>query len=213
VIVGAPNAGKSTLFNALAGEDRVLVSEVPGTTRDAVSEIVEIGGERVRLVDTAGLCETEEPVERLGVEAALRAAGAADLLLFARDPGPANSTPEILLPEGVPLLSVATKADLGGEADGLRVSAKTGEGLEELRREIAARLAGGVEVGAFGCLPRQRDALLRAAKALDGLGPGTPAELAAAGARAALHALGEITGETATEELLERIFSAFCIGK
>jgi tRNA modification GTPase len=214
VIVGAPNAGKSTLFNALVGEDRVLVTEHPGTTRDAVAETIEIAGERVRLVDTAGLRETAEAVERLGVEVARGAAAGADLLLLAREPG-GDRLAGIGLPEGVPLLVVSTKADLGGETiDGaVRVSGKTGEGLESLRQEIATRLAGGEEAGAFGALPRQREALFRAAAALDGLGPLVPAELAAACVRRALDALGEITGETATEELLDRIFSTFCIGK
>jgi tRNA modification GTPase len=214
VIVGPPNAGKSTLFNALVGEDRVLVTEVPGTTRDAVSEIVEIGGERVRLFDTAGLRETDERVERLGVEAARRAAAAADLLLFAREDGESGSA-EAALSESVPVLEVETKADLWDRAagPGLRVSAKTGAGLAELRWEIGRRLSGGEEAGAFGSLPRQREALLRAAAALEGLGQHTPGELAAAGARAALQALGEITGETATEELLDRIFATFCLGK
>ncbi|MHB8799089.1 MAG: tRNA modification GTPase [Thermoanaerobaculia bacterium] len=214
VLVGVPNAGKSTLFNALVGEDRALVTETPGTTRDAVSEVVEIGGERVRLVDTAGLRRTEELVERLGVEAARRAAASADLLLLAcapdAPPGEAGG-----LPAGVPVLRVATKADLGAAVDegALPVSARTGRGLDALREEISGRLRAGSEAGAWGALPRQGDALRRAAEALGPLSEELPGELAAAGVRAALHALGEITGETATEELLERIFERFCVGK
>ena len=214
VIAGPPNAGKSTLFNALLGEDRALVTEVPGTTRDAVSELVEICGERVRLVDTAGLREAGDPVEKLGVEAARRAVAGADLVLVTREPG-AGAETGLDLPSGVAPLLVGTKADLGpaGGAGGLRVSARTGAGLEELRREIGRRLGAGGEGGSFTGLPRQGEALRRAAVALDGLGPATPGELAAAGARAALHALGEITGETATEDLLDRVFSTFCVGK
>ena len=214
VLVGAPNAGKSTLFNALVGEDRALVTETPGTTRDAVSEVVEIGSERVRLVDTAGLREAEELVERLGVETARRAAGGADLLLLACAPDAPGYEAEGL-PEGVPVLRVATKADLGGAgAEGaLAVSARTGRGLDELRREIAGRLGAEPEPGAWGALPRQGEAVRRAAEALQALSAGLPGELAAARVRAALHALGEITGETATEELLERIFERFCVGK
>jgi tRNA modification GTPase len=214
VIVGAPNAGKSTLFNALLGEDRVLVTEVAGTTRDAVAEVVEIAGERVRLVDTAGLRETAERLEQLGVEATVRAAAGADLLLLAREVGGAGPGPDGL-PDGVPVLVLGTKADLSGSVrDGeLRVSARTGEGLPALRREIGLRLARGGEAGVFGALPRQREALLRAAGALAGLAPCDPAEMVAAAVRAGLHALGEITGETATDELLDRIFSAFCVGK
>ncbi len=214
VIVGAPNAGKSTLFNALVGEDRALVTAVPGTTRDAVAEVVEICGERVRLVDTAGLRESEETVERLGVDAARRAAAGADLLLLAREPA-ARRHDGVELPSGVPVLVVGTKADLDAEEDdgSLRVCAKRGEGLEALRREIGARLFSGVETGAFGGMPRQKDALRRAAAALDGIGAAARAEHAAAAVREALNALGEITGETATEELLDRIFSTFCVGK
>ncbi len=214
VLVGAPNAGKSTLFNALVGEDRAIVTETPGTTRDAVSEVVEIGGERVRLVDTAGLRPSDEPVERLGVETARRAAGRADLLLLACAPD-APGLGEGELPAGVPVLHVATKADLGapGEEAALPVSARTGRGLDALRREISLRLGAGPEAGAWGALPRQGEALRRAAEALEPLTEELPGELAAARLRAALHALGEITGETATEELLERIFERFCVGK
>ena len=214
VIVGAPNAGKSTLFNALLGEDRALVTEVPGTTRDAVAEVAEVGGEQVRLVDTAGLRETTERLERLGVEAAGRAAVDADLLVVAREAGGAAPSPG-WLPEGVPVLLLATKGDLPGELrDGeLRVSARTGEGMAALRREIQLRLAACRGLGEFGALPRQREALLRAAGALDGIGPDSPGEVAAAAVRRGLSAVGEITGETATEELLDGIFSTFCVGK
>ncbi|MBK9968516.1 MAG: 50S ribosome-binding GTPase [Holophagales bacterium] len=214
VIVGAPNAGKSTLFNALLGEDRALVTDVAGTTRDAVAEFFEVGGERVRLVDTAGLRKTTELVERLGVEAAGRAAAGADLLLSVRDGCGERPSPEDL-PAGVPMLLLATKADLPGRIrEGeLRVSARTGEGLSALREEIGVRLRSVEGSGEFVALPRQREALGRAAAALDGIGPRTPGEVAAAGIRESLQALGEITGETATEELLDRIFSTFCVGK
>ena len=214
VIVGAPNAGKSTLFNALLGEDRALVSELAGTTRDAVAEVFEVGGERVRLVDTAGLRETTERLEGLGVEAAGRAAAGADLLLVAREAGGEAPRPGTL-PAGVPVLGLVTKADLPGESrEGeQRVSARTGEGMAALRREIGTRLASCQGAGEFGALPRQREALLGAAAALDGIGPEVPAEIAAGSVRASLVLLGEITGETATEELLDRIFATFCVGK
>lgn len=214
VLVGAPNAGKSTLFNALVGEDRALVTAAPGTTRDAVSEVVEIGGERVRLIDTAGLRPAQEMVERLGVEAARRAAASADLLVLASAPDAPLGGDETL-PGGVPVLRVATKADLGA-ADGegaLPVSARTGRGLDALRKEIAERLGASGETGGWGALPRQGEALRRAAEALGPLSGELPGELAAVGVRAALQALGEITGETATEELLDRIFERFCVGK
>ncbi len=212
VIVGPPNAGKSTLFNALVGEDRVLVTEHPGTTRDAVAEECVVGGERVRLVDTAGLRESAEPVERLGVEAARRAAAGADLLLVVEEAGGGRLA---AAPEGTGVVAVATKVDLGGAVPkgACGVSARTGAGLDSLREEIGRQLSAGGETGCWGALPRQREALLRAAAALDGVDEGTSGELAAAAAREALHALGEVTGETATEELLDRVFSSFCVGK
>ncbi|HYN44305.1 MAG TPA: GTPase, partial [Thermoanaerobaculia bacterium] len=154
-IVGAPNAGKSTLFNALLGEDRALVTEVAGTTRDAVAEVFEVEGERVRLVDTAGLRETTERLERLGVEAAGRAAAGADLLLVVREAGGEAPLPGSL-PEGVPVLVLATKGDLPGESrEGeLRVSARTGDGMAALRREIGTRLASSAGADGFDALPR-----------------------------------------------------------
>lgn len=214
VLVGVPNAGKSTLFNALLGEDRALVTEHPGTTRDAVAEECLLLGERIRLVDTAGLRDPGDPIERLGVEAARRAAAGADLLLVTVEPGGA-APPDGSAGGDERCLLVATKADLGAEgpAGALAVSGRTGAGLDALRTAIAARLAGSGETGAYGDLPRQREALLRAAALLDEVEAGTPAELAAVAVRGALHALGEITGETATEELLDRVFSAFCVGK
>jgi tRNA modification GTPase len=214
VLVGPPNVGKSTLFNALVGEDRALVTEVPGTTRDAVSEVVEVEGERVRFVDTAGLRPGGDRLERLGGAVALRAAAEADLLLVARD-GAGDELDEGGLPPATARLRLRTKADLGGAArtGELVVSARSGEGLPALRREIVARLGLEAEAGTLAVLPRQREALGRAARELEDVAPGDPAELAAARARGALAALGEITGETATEELLDRVFASFCVGK
>jgi hypothetical protein len=215
VILGAPNAGKSTLFNALLGEDRVLVTELPGTTRDAVAEVVELGGERVRLVDTAGVRETAERVERLGVEAALRAAEGADLVLLAREPGGPGLEGGALA-EGVPLLEdrdeggsrrwgpgVGGCGSARGPGKGWsRSGARSRRGSRpEERRASSARFPASAR---RSCAPRRRS---RAS------GPECRAEIAAGAVRGALHALGEITGETATEELLDRIFSTFCVGK
>ena len=136
----------------------------------------------------------------------------ADLLLVVEEAGGGRLA---AAPEGTGVVAVATKVDLGGAVPkgACGVSARTGAGLDSLREEIGRQLSAGGETGCWGALPRQREALLRAAAALDGVDEGTSGELAAAAAREALHALGEVTGETATEELLDRVFSSFCVGK
>ncbi|MCM3875504.1 MAG: 50S ribosome-binding GTPase, partial [Thermoanaerobaculia bacterium] len=262
-ILGRPNAGKSTLFNALVGRDRAIVTAVPGTTRDAIAESCEIGGETVTLLDTAGLRATQDEVEKIGVAVAERAGEGADLVLYAIDSarGMSEEDENLLRKERGETLVVGTKLDLaderaaatpgthqGGVAHAapstvaalappafpfkenlssslsslpsidLSVSALTGAGLEELRAAIAVRL-GLVEAdGELLVLERHREALasagalLREAAELARRVPGEP-ELVAARVREALAALGAITGETATEELLDRIFAAFCVGK
>jgi len=257
-ILGRPNAGKSTLFNALVGRDRAIVTAVPGTTRDAISESCELGGETVTLLDTAGLRSTEDEVEKIGVAVAERAGEKADLVLYVVDASrEASEEDEDLLRRGrgEGRLIVGTKADLVATAlpascapdahvapaasdvttppefpfkenssspspssYDLCVSAVTGEGLDALCAAIAARL-GHVETdGELLVLERHREALastrvlLREAAEL-ARGPGGAPELVAARVREALAALGAITGETATEELLDRIFATFCVGK
>jgi tRNA modification GTPase len=228
-ILGRPNAGKSTLFNALVGRDRAIVTAVPGTTRDAISESCEIGGETITLLDTAGLRATEDEVEKIGVRVAERAGKSADLVLYVIEFafGRNEEDKEFLRKVGRdPVLVVGTKADLAdgnteehreGRAE-ILVSARTGLGLEALRALLASRL-GLVEAdGELLVLERHREALvsaassLREAAALAGDLPSAP-ELVAARVREALTALGVITGETATEELLDRIFATFCVGK
>ncbi|MEO8585497.1 MAG: tRNA uridine-5-carboxymethylaminomethyl(34) synthesis GTPase MnmE [Acidobacteriota bacterium] len=236
-ILGRPNAGKSTLFNALVGRDRAIVTAVPGTTRDAIADTCEIGGETVTLLDTAGLRATEDEVEKIGVAVAERAGEGADLVLYAIDTpreGPEEDEEFLGRGRGRDVLVVRTKRDL---ADGpgspfeenlpaslplslseLHVSALTGAGLEELRAEMAGRLALVETDGELLVLERHREALvsaatlLREAADLSRRVPGEP-ELVAARVREALAALGAITGETATEDLLDRIFAAFCVGK
>jgi tRNA modification GTPase len=239
-ILGRPNAGKSTLFNALVGRDRAIVTAVPGTTRDAISEPCEIGGETVTLLDTAGLRDTLEEVERIGVAVATRAGERADLVVYLIDVSKGFSEDDegFLRRRREAPLVVGTKADLGpggvARADAgaphpgapesarpafdLVVSAVSGLGLEELRARCAARL-GLVEAdGELLVLERHREALasaasfLREAAELARSDVGAP-ELVAVRVREALSALGVITGETATEELLDRIFATFCVGK
>lgn len=258
-ILGRPNAGKSTLFNALVGSDRAIVTATPGTTRDAISEAVEIAGESVTLLDTAGLRDAAEEVERIGVDVATRAGESADLVLYAIDGlrGRSEEDEDFLRRgRGGVTLVVMTKRDLvaggagssasasGGDAgappgwaaapappvfsfkeDLLSslsssepfVSAVTGAGLDVLRAAIAARLGLVEAEGELLVLARHKEALEAAATLLAEAAAlaraGREAELVAARTREALVALGAITGETATEDLLDRIFSAFCVGK
>ncbi len=224
VICGAPNAGKSSLLNALAGEERAIVTDIAGTTRDLLREQVRIDGIELTLVDTAGLREAPDPVEAEGIRRARAELQRADLVLAVLDDAAPVVPPG--LPAGVPVLWLHNKADLSGapvhaEArdDGrhLWLSARTGAGLEALRAELraAAGLGEGSE-GAFSARARHLEALDRAAAALDvaaaqlGVGQG---ELAAEELRAAQQALGAITGEVDADMLLGRIFSSFCIGK
>lgn len=245
-IVGLPNAGKSSLLNALAGYDRAIVTDVPGTTRDTVEESVLCGGVLLRLVDTAGLRETEDEVERLGVERSRRAMEEAELILLVRD-GAVEVCPEnkahweaeaALLNQvartGKPWLCVESKCDLTGPrafsigliqkdannpAACLCVSSVTGQGLDKLEEAVAALFPAGDpgEAGSLLTDQRQEDAARRARDALRrgraALENGLTPDAVLTDAEEALDALGELTGRTAKEEIVERIFSRFCVGK
>lgn len=224
VIAGAPNAGKSSLLNALAGEERAIVTEIAGTTRDLLREQVRIDGIELTLVDTAGLREAPDRVEQEGIRRARAELGRADLVLAVLDDqAPAADLP---LPAGVPVLWLHNKADLSGQpvraehrpdGDHLWLSARTGAGLDALRARLreAAGLGEGSQ-GAFSARARHLEALdrgaghLAAATAQLHQGAG---ELAAEELRQAQEALGEITGRIDAEALLGRIFADFCIGK
>lgn len=220
-IVGRPNAGKSSLFNALLGTDRAIVTAEPGTTRDVIGETVEICGEAVRLYDTAGMRTAASEAERLGVEAAERAAENADLVLEVVDglgaewppipetPGTNSGARRIVVESKKDLWSVGRVARPGT----LGVSVVSGEGLEELWQRIAIALALVETEGEVALLERHRRALVETELAVREAARRSEPELAAADLRRALTALGEITGETASEELLDRIFATFCIGK
>ena len=238
-IVGLPNAGKSSLLNALAGYERAIVTDVPGTTRDTVEESVLCGGVLLRLVDTAGLRETEDEVERLGVERSRRAMETAELILLVEDSADEEALPEKTALEeavsqtGKPWIYVASKRDrsgirsasLGGPDGGripaasVSLSALTGEGLEDLENAVAALFPAG-EQGEAGSLltdQRQEDAARRALEALDraleALESGLTPDAVLTDAEEALDAVGELTGRTAKEEIVSRIFSRFCVGK
>ena len=206
VLGGPPNAGKSSLMNALLEENRAIVSDVPGTTRDAIEEWLDLDGWPIRLVDTAGLRETADEVEGEGVKRAEDLIAKADVVIWLGD-----AASVFRLPSSV--LTLHAKCDLG-RGPGLNVSAKTGEGLGELRRAIVARLeekvgAGGGDVPSEGAVA----ALHAALSALEGTGDeGDPVLLANAVRRAA-ERLGESIGATYSEDLLTYLFSRFCVGK
>jgi len=219
VLAGRPNAGKSSLFNALLGTGRALVTETPGTTRDAIEAHTDVLGWPVRLVDTAGLWESESAVDRLGVEVSRRYLAAADLVLLCVEGDRALGPDEEELIPGRQLLLVRTKSDLHAAADG--VSALTGEGLGTLRQRLAAELFGSaasladLEPGLTR--ERHRVALARARDALAAAEPhllrGGDPVLASHHVREAMLALDELLGAMDVEEVLGRVFAAFCVGK
>jgi tRNA modification GTPase len=214
VLAGPPNAGKSSLLNAFARRDVALVSAIPGTTRDAIEVRCDLGGLPVTFVDTAGLRESEDPIEQAGMARTRARLGAADLTLWLVAPDAAESPPD----GAGPLLRVATKADLAAvEGADVAISAVTGQGLsallERIEREADAALGQG---DAVITRERQRAALTRAHEALDRAGHAlaeSRTELAAEDARLALRGIGEITGRVDVEQVLDRLFATFCIGK
>lgn len=215
VLAGAPNAGKSTLLNALARRDIAIVSAIPGTTRDAIEVRCDLGGLPVTLVDTAGLRDARDAIEAEGVRRSRDRIVSADLVLFLRaaDRPPSD--------EAVPVgaLVLRTKSDLGegGGTDGsLAISALTGAGLDRLRDAIQRRAAVALGHGdALVTRERHREALTRCCRHLDRLLAATGAlpELVAEDLRLAVRALGEVGGHVGVEEMLDRLFSGFCIGK
>jgi tRNA modification GTPase len=228
VIAGAPNVGKSSLLNALCGSDAAIVTDIPGTTRDLLKFDIQVDGLPIRIVDTAGLRHTHDPVEREGVRRAQAALNEADLVLWIYA---ANGEPDEAIratfPAGCPVTRVRNKIDLLSEParlieqDGeveIALSVATGTGLDLLKTHLKSRagLSAHPE-GAFIARRRHLDALERARGALRAaattLDQGLGAELVAEELHLAQRALGEITGEFTSDDLLGRIFSSFCIGK
>lgn len=220
VLAGPPNAGKSSLFNALCRDERAIVTPVPGTTRDALAECLDIDGIPVVLVDTAGVHETRDQVERVGVERARAHIEQADLVIWLHGGDGADESIEPAA--GPPVVRITSKVDLPTTAvvpGSLPASALTGQGLDELCREIVRRLCDEHFDPTALVIGRQRQllALEAAATALDaaaaGLEAGAPPELTAVDVQEASDALGELVGLSTIEDVLDELFAEFCIGK
>ena len=217
VILGRPNAGKSSLLNALLEEDKAIVTDIPGTTRDVVEGRVILDGIQLNLLDTAGIRETEDTVEKLGVERSRKAAREADLVILVRDPLATDADldlPELV--EGKQLIEVWNKSDVAPR-EGLSISAKTGE-IEPLLQEIRARFEQGLDTKEallsserqIGLLRRAQASMMNAQAVLqDG---GLP-DMAEIDIQEAHSCLKEILGEVHREDLLDALFSRFCLGK
>jgi tRNA modification GTPase len=230
VIGGAPNAGKSSLFNALVGRERAIVTDIAGTTRDAIEAVIEVRGWPVRLVDTAGLRESTDIVERLGIEISERYLGSADVVILCAE---GASELDLLLERtraltSAPVVAAQTKVDLrprsatGTRTASLPVSAITGEGLDSLVQQIASILADrfGAAVREAPLLTRERhrDAVQAARRELLAFDRAwalndPPSSVAAIHLREAAHHLGELIGSIDVDDVLERVFSSFCVGK
>lgn len=233
-IIGRPNVGKSSLLNALLGEERAIVTDIPGTTRDTIEESFQIDGVPIVILDTAGLRESHDVVEQIGVERTRRAAELADLILFVYDLTAPDKEADVQLledlPPETPKVIVGNKVDLAvevnaspfpveGQRGSLRVSARTGAGLDSLKHEILETL----QLQKIGeetpLLTHQRhiqavqEARAHLLHAREALRQCVPPDLLAVALRSAWLALNEITGENIDEALINRIFRDFCIGK
>jgi tRNA modification GTPase len=221
VIAGPPNVGKSSLMNALARRDVAIVSAEAGTTRDVIEVHLDLAGFPVILMDTAGIREAAGEIEQEGIRRALERAKDADLVLWLREAlGPASPAPEALTARGARLIEVVTKIDLAPAVpteDALPLSVKTGAGLDRLIARLADEVRQAADIGESPAITRSRHRreLERCAAALDRFlaGDFAEVELRAEDLREAATALGRLTGRVDVEDILDRIFADFCIGK
>jgi tRNA modification GTPase len=235
VIAGRPNAGKSTLLNALLNEDRAIVSHIPGTTRDTIEEVLNINGINFRLIDTAGIREATDTIEQIGVQKTMEKISQTAVLLYVYDVNElsdADLTADIaeLVKPGIPAIIVANKTDLlTGDlilnvtlpegADLVQVSAKEKQHIDELKQLIYQRTVKGqlsadetliTNIRHLEALQKTEQALIQV---LNGIQTQTTSDFLAMDIKQGLHYLGEITGAVTTDDLLDNIFSKFCIGK
>ncbi len=231
VIAGAPNAGKSSLLNAMLGYERAIVTDIPGTTRDTVEEHLSIGGIRIRATDTAGLRMTGDAAEQIGVERARKTIASADLIIWLLDLSEKENLAQKIrhfreeCPGGIPVIVCWNKSDLPHDTlpeipdhAPILISAGTGEGLPELAKRIEETVWKGADRHESEAAVSQRHAVLlsEAIPRLKSAAGGIEREeweIAAAELRRSVEALGRITGETASPDILDEIFSRFCIGK
>ncbi|MCY4314099.1 MAG: GTP-binding protein, partial [Gammaproteobacteria bacterium] len=226
VLTGLPNAGKSSLLNVLAEQDRAIVSDLPGTTRDTLEQIIDLDGMPMEIVDTAGVRDTQDEIEAEGVRRAKRVQEDADMVLLVVDDD-ATDQPEVerLMSshDRLPVLLVRNKIDLSGrgQTEDLMeacISAKTGQGIKDLKEKIKSAVGyAGEQEGTFMARQRHIDALLQARMFLDAgmeqLRLNQAGEMLAEDLSLCHRALAEITGTITSDELLGMIFSSFCIGK
>lgn len=229
-IVGKPNVGKSSLLNAIAGYERVIVTEVAGTTRDTVEETVMLGATRLRLIDTAGIRQTDDKIEAMGVERSKAAVENADLVIFVCDGSQPLSDEDKAVIEVCAdrenAIALINKSDLGSKVQPsdlpfmtiLHICAKSGEGLNQLADVVDQMFAGNTPCdGSILTNPRQFDAVRRAYEALlsalQGLKLGLTPDAVLTDVEASMDAMGEVTGATIREDITNRIFERFCVGK
>ena len=228
-IIGRPNVGKSSLLNALLGYERAIVTAIPGTTRDTIEEKLRIGGLTLRLIDTAGLRDSEDLAEQLGVERSRRAMEEAELVLAVIDGSESLSDEDqniLRQAEQAPhAIAILSKTDLPQQISRLEtslpqltLSARTGEGLEELEKTIEAQFPlPQVPAGEILTNARQADAIRRALAALsaaeEAMSEGLTPEIVLTETEGAMQALGELTGRSVREDVTNRIFARFCVGK